>query len=84
MTVSRVHCEMFQFQTGSIKSRVSDFTRLRAAEFQFQTGSIKSRFIVPFDMAPIPQFQFQTGSIKRTVIFFMTSIIRVSIPNWFD
>ena len=58
--------ELFQFQTGSIKS--NDRTaerRIRHQKFQFQTGSIKSisrRDGVGYFLTV---FQFQTGSIKR-------------------
>ncbi len=57
---------LFQFQTGSIKSRPSAIGAVnRKCQFQFQTGSIKRQIDTSSKTCVCQMFQFQTGSIKR-------------------
>ena len=79
--------DMFQFQTGSIRSCANDIfaiVRYEIDAFQFQTGSIRSaiRMVECLGLRP---FQFQTGSIKSgEALYLADRSFLVSIPNWFD
>ena len=58
----------FQFQTGSIKRKHVDGTKVGLIMFQFQTGSIKSTGVDATQIDVRLPFQFQTGSIKRKIL----------------
>ena len=55
---------VFQFQTGAIKSPRMAEVEVEARLFQFQTGAIKSGRRA-FQARVTGMFQFQTGAIKR-------------------
>ena len=74
----------FQFQYGSIKSKIYEYYSHNAPEFQFQYGSIK-RDVCKSDEQPYVVFQFQYGSIKSLIS--LNKPLKgkfVSIPIWFD
>jgi len=83
--VDQVDQMVFQFQTGSIKTRTMSRLQACMSTFQFQTGSIKTATESKVVVGGVGQFQFQTGSIKtRRGADVQLEFIKVSIPNWFD
>jgi len=77
---------LFQFQTGSIKTRASIISSKLLLKFQFQTGSIKTiKRAIEFLHFAILSFNSKLVRLKHNFrIFDKHRRDYVSIPNWFD
>ena len=75
---------MFQFQTGSIKSIASLRRASVKNRFQFQTGSIKSIASISYDTYGFPSFNSKLVRLKGREVDRRVHFGIVSIPNWFD
>ena len=75
---------MFRFQTGSIKRVHQAFCSHQTQTFRFQTGSIKRR---SEQTPPALYLRFDSKLVRlkgTDTLKEQLSIMKVSIPNWFD
>ncbi len=70
---------LFQFQTGAIRSSLSQQPHINPELFQFQTGAIRSIEASVKWVMTTEKFQFQTGAIRSIV-----SIPDIEILNAFQ
>ena len=74
---------VFQFHYGTIKSPKHQSRSPHLHIFQFHYGTIKSARRLTFCHRN-DKFQFHYGTIKRERKHSDTTIIKISIPLWYD